>query len=69
MNLHEKIIEIQKEVIRLKYDVKDFLDNNHVEFTSKLESDQNLVAKGESLLKEMNALQKRIDDQVYERNT
>lgn len=68
MNLHEKIIEIQKEVIRLKNDVKDFMDNNHVEFTSKLESDQNLVAKGESLLKEMNALQKRIDDQVYEIN-
>lgn len=64
LNLHEKISEIQKEITKLKYDVKDFMDDNYVEFTSKLTRDQHLVSKGEKLLEEMNALQKRIDDQV-----
>ncbi|OAD61567.1 Centromere/kinetochore protein zw10 like protein [Eufriesea mexicana] len=64
LNLHEKISEIQKEIVKLKYDVKDFMDDNYVEFTSKLTRDQHLVSKGEKLLEEMNALQKRIDDQV-----
>ncbi|KAK9303924.1 hypothetical protein QLX08_004517 [Tetragonisca angustula] len=64
INLHEKISEIQKEITRLKYDVKDFMNDNYVEFTSKLVKDQHLVSKGEKLLEEMNALQKRIDDQV-----
>lgn len=64
VNLHEKISEIQKEITKLKYDVKDFMDDNYVEFTSKLTRDQHLVLKGEKLLEEMNALQKRIDDHV-----
>ncbi|KAF3420746.1 hypothetical protein E2986_03244 [Frieseomelitta varia] len=64
INLHEKISEIQKEITRLKYDVKDFMNDNYVEFTSKLVKDQHLVSKGEKLLEKMNALQKRIDDQV-----
>ncbi|KOX68210.1 Centromere/kinetochore protein zw10 like protein [Melipona quadrifasciata] len=63
-NLHEKISEIRKEITRLKYDVKDFMNDNYVEFTSKLVKDQHLVSKGEKLLEEMNILQKRIDDQV-----
>ncbi|XP_071865112.1 zeste-white 10 kinetochore protein [Bombus fervidus] len=64
VNLHEKISEIQKEITKLKYDVKDFMDDNYVEFTSKLTKDQHLVSKGEKLLEEMNALQKKIDTQV-----
>ncbi|XP_076174713.1 zeste-white 10 kinetochore protein isoform X2 [Ptiloglossa arizonensis] len=63
-NLNEKIIEIQKETTKLKYDVKDFMDDNYIEFTSKFTRDQHLVAKGEKLLEEMNMLQKRIDDQI-----
>ncbi|XP_015431621.1 PREDICTED: centromere/kinetochore protein zw10 homolog [Dufourea novaeangliae] len=64
VNLNEKIGEIQKEITKLKYDVQDFMDDNYVEFTSKLTRDQHLVSKGEKLLEEMNQLQKRIDDQV-----
>lgn len=64
--MNEKIIEIQKETTKLKYDVKDFMDDNYIEFTSKFTRDQHLVAKGEKLLEEMNMLQKRIDDQVYD---
>ncbi|XP_012142032.1 zeste-white 10 kinetochore protein [Megachile rotundata] len=64
VNLHEKISEIQKEITKLKYDVKDLMDDNYVEFTSKLKRDQHLVVKGEKLLEEMNSLQKKIDDQV-----
>lgn len=64
INLHEKISEIQKEITKLKYDVKDFMDDNYVEFTSKLTKDQYLVSKGEKLLEEMDALQKKIDTQV-----
>lgn len=64
VNLHEKISEIQKEITKLKYDVKNFMDDNYVEFTSKLTRDQHLVLKGEKLLEEMNALQKRIDNHV-----
>lgn len=64
VNLHEKISEIQKEITKLKYDVKDFMDDNYVEFTSKLTRDQHLVLKGEKLLEEMNELQKRIDNHV-----
>ncbi|KOC70027.1 Centromere/kinetochore protein zw10 like protein [Habropoda laboriosa] len=63
-NLSEKIAEIQKEITKLKYDVKDFMDDNYVEFTAKLTRDQHLVSKGEKLLDEMNELQKRIDHQV-----
>ncbi|XP_053979432.1 centromere/kinetochore protein zw10 homolog [Hylaeus volcanicus] len=64
VNLNEKIAEIQKEITRLKYDIKDFMDDNYTAFTSKLTRDQHLVTKGEKLLEEMNVLQKRIDDQV-----
>ncbi|CAL7934411.1 unnamed protein product [Xylocopa violacea] len=63
-NLHEKIAKIQKEITKLKYDVKDFMDDNYVEFTTKLTRDQYLVSKGENVLKEMNELQSRIDEQV-----
>lgn len=65
VNLHEKISEIQKEITKLKYDVKNFMDVNYVEFTSKLTRDQHLVSKGEKLLEEMNSLQRRVDDQVH----
>ncbi|CAK9795229.1 Centromere/kinetochore protein zw10 homolog [Anthophora quadrimaculata] len=63
-NLNEKIAEIQKEITKLKYDVKDFMVDNYVEFSAKLTRDQHLVSKGEKLLDEMNELQKRIDHQV-----
>ncbi|XP_076628616.1 zeste-white 10 kinetochore protein isoform X1 [Colletes latitarsis] len=64
VNLNEKIEEIQKEITKLKYDIKDFMDDNYVEFASKFTRDQHLVAKGEELLEEMNVLQTRIDDEI-----
>lgn len=64
MNLNEKIAEIQKEITKLKYDVQNFMDDNYIEFTSKLTKDQHLVLKGEKIFEELNELQKRIDDQV-----
>lgn len=38
--------------------------DNYIEFSSKLTKSQRLVSKAEILIKEMNDLQKRIDDQV-----
>ncbi|XP_078037414.1 zeste-white 10 kinetochore protein [Augochlora pura] len=64
INLNEKINEIKTEVTKLKDSVQDFMDENYVEFTSKLTRDKHLVLKGETLLEEFNELQKRIDDQV-----
>ncbi|KAI4497966.1 hypothetical protein M0802_006790 [Mischocyttarus mexicanus] len=64
LNLQEKITQIQEEIIKLKYDVKDFMDVNYIEFSSKLTKNQRLVSKAEILTKEMNYLQKRIDDQI-----
>lgn len=63
-NLGEKITEIEKEITRLKSNVKSFMDDKYAMFTSKLMSDQHLVANGEKLLEEMNTLHKKIDDQV-----
>lgn len=40
------------------------MDDKYAMFTSKLMSDQHLVANGEKLLEEMNTLHKKIDDQV-----
>lgn len=40
------------------------MDDNYIEFSSKLTKNQRLVSKAEILTKEMNDLQKRIDDQV-----
>lgn len=63
-NLGEKITEIEKEITRLKSNVKSFMDDKYAMFTSKLMSDQHLVANEEKLLEEMNTLHKKIDDQV-----
>ncbi|EFN64147.1 Centromere/kinetochore protein zw10-like protein [Camponotus floridanus] len=49
---------------KLEYEVKDFMDDNYVEFSAKLTRDVHLVKKTEQLLKEMDTLQNRINDQV-----
>ncbi|KAK2577429.1 hypothetical protein KPH14_003536 [Odynerus spinipes] len=64
LNLRDKISEIQEEITQLKYNVRDFMNDNYIEFCSKLTEDQRLVNKAEVLTKEMNDLQKRIDDQI-----
>lgn len=65
VNLQKNIAEIQKQMTKLEYEVKDFMDDNYVEFSAKLTRDVHLVKKTEQLLKEMDNLQNRINDQVY----
>ncbi|XP_070166434.1 centromere/kinetochore protein zw10 homolog isoform X2 [Polyergus mexicanus] len=64
VNLQKNIAEIQKQITKLEYEVKDFMDDNYVEFSAKLTRDVHLVKKTEQLLKEMDTLQSRINDQV-----
>ncbi|KAM0735806.1 Centromere/kinetochore protein zw10-like protein [Formica fusca] len=64
VNLQKNIAEIQKQITKLEYEVKDFMDDNYVEFSAKLTRDVHLVKKTEQLLKEMDTLQNRINDQV-----
>ncbi|KAL6268596.1 hypothetical protein P5V15_001728 [Pogonomyrmex californicus] len=64
VNLHKNIAEVQKEITKLEYEVKDFMDDNYVEFNAKLSRDVHLVKKTEQLLEEISILQKRINDQI-----
>nr|XP_011698225.1 PREDICTED: centromere/kinetochore protein zw10 homolog [Wasmannia auropunctata]XP_011698226.1 PREDICTED: centromere/kinetochore protein zw10 homolog [Wasmannia auropunctata] len=64
VNLYKNISEIQKEITKLEYEVKDFMDDNYVEFSAKLTRDVHLVKKTEQLLEEIGILQSRINDQV-----
>ncbi|KYQ54748.1 Centromere/kinetochore protein zw10 like protein [Trachymyrmex zeteki] len=64
VNLQKNIAEIQKEITKLEYVVKDFMDDNYVEFSSKLTRDVHLVKKTEQLLEEIGILQNRINDQI-----
>ncbi|XP_024889791.1 centromere/kinetochore protein zw10 homolog [Temnothorax curvispinosus] len=64
VNLHKNIAEIQKEITKLEYEVKDFMDDNYVEFNAKLTRDIHLVKKTEQLLEEIGILQSRINDQI-----
>lgn len=63
-DLQKNITEIQKEITKLEYEVKDFMDDNYVEFSSKLTRDVHLVKKTEQLLEEIGILQSRINDQI-----
>jgi len=64
VNLHKNIAEIQKEITKLEHEVKDFMNDNYVEFNEKLARDIHLVKKSEQLLEEIGILQSRINDQV-----
>lgn len=64
MDLEEKIAEIQKEITKLKCNVKDFMEDTYAEFVVKLKSDKNLFEKADKLLKEMEVLQSRVDNHV-----
>ncbi|XP_050455469.1 centromere/kinetochore protein zw10 homolog isoform X3 [Cataglyphis hispanica] len=64
VNLQKNIAEIQIQITKLEYEVKDFMDDNYVEFSAKLTRDVHLVKKTEQLLKEMDTLQSRINDQI-----
>lgn len=64
INFQKNIAEIQKQLTKLEYEVKDFMDDNYIEFSAKLTRDVYLVKKTEQLLKEIDDLQSRINDQV-----
>lgn len=64
VNFQKNIAEIQKEITKLEYEVKDFMDDNYIEFNAKLTRDVYLVKKTEQLLQEMDILQSRINNQV-----
>ncbi|XP_032666419.1 centromere/kinetochore protein zw10 homolog [Odontomachus brunneus] len=64
LNLQKNIVDIQKEITKLEYEVRDFMDENYDEFSAKLTRDVHLVKKTEQLLEEINILQSRINDQI-----
>ncbi|XP_015594320.1 centromere/kinetochore protein zw10 homolog [Cephus cinctus] len=64
IDLNEKINEIKEQVLNLKYEVKDFMDHNYIEFTPQLKSNETLANKAESLINEMNILQARVEGQI-----
>ena len=68
IELSTKITEIEKEITKLKHDVKEFMDYNYVEFVPRLKKDQALVREAEKLVEEMKNLHIRIDDQVEQNN-
>ena len=62
-----KVTEIEKEIIKLKHEVKEFMDDNYVEFVPRLKKDQALAKEAEQIINELKSLQKRVDDQVQQK--
>lgn len=58
-------MEVQKQTMKLEYEVKDFMDENYIEFSAKMARDAHLVKNIKQLLNELNNLQQKINDQVY----
>ncbi|KAK0089817.1 hypothetical protein PV325_005124 [Microctonus aethiopoides] len=63
-DLKVEINTIQKEIIKLKNDVKKFIEDNYIDFLPTLKKDHVLVEKTEKLLDELRALQTNINDQI-----
>lgn len=63
-DLKEKINEIEKEIAKLKNHVKEFIEDNYIDFLPTLKKDNFLVEQTETLVQELKILQNRIDDQV-----
>lgn len=66
-DLKDKIADIQKEIILLKTDVNQFIDDNYVDFLAKVEKDTILIQTADKLVKTMRGLKNRIEDQVKHR--
>ncbi|XP_012252618.2 centromere/kinetochore protein zw10 homolog [Athalia rosae] len=64
IDLDEKISELQAQISKLKYDVKECIEDNYIEFLPKLKKDQSLIIEVQRLADEMNILQKRVQDQI-----
>uniref|UniRef100_A0A0C9R4G9 Zw10_0 protein n=1 Tax=Fopius arisanus TaxID=64838 RepID=A0A0C9R4G9_9HYME len=63
-DLKNKISEIQKEIIALKTDVNQFIEDNYVDFLAKVEKDTILIERSEKLVDSMKGLKNRIEDQI-----
>ncbi|XP_015119152.1 centromere/kinetochore protein zw10 homolog [Diachasma alloeum] len=63
-DLKDKISEIQKEIILLKTDVNQFIDDNYVDFLAKVEKDTILIERADKLVDNMKGLKNRIEDQI-----
>ncbi|XP_043483050.1 centromere/kinetochore protein zw10 homolog [Leptopilina heterotoma] len=64
IELTEKITEIEKKITKLKDEVKEFMDDNYVEFVPRLKKDKAMVRDAEKLIDEMKILEKRVDEQM-----
>ena len=64
IDLNAKITDIQKEIAKLKNDVKDFIVDNYIEIVPTLKKDQTLVLQAEKLADDIKELQRRVEDQV-----
>ncbi|XP_012276555.1 centromere/kinetochore protein zw10 homolog [Orussus abietinus] len=64
VDLNEKVTQIQKEILKLKCNIKEFMADKYVEFLPKLSNDKKLVSRAEKLLAELQTLRKRVDDQI-----
>lgn len=66
IELKKKVNEIEKKIIKLKSDVKEFIEDNYINFLPTLQNDYVLVDKSRKLIEEIGLLKSKIDDQVIE---
>ncbi|XP_034949709.1 centromere/kinetochore protein zw10 homolog [Chelonus insularis] len=63
-DLKDKIVNIQKEIEKLKIDVKEYIEDNYINFLPTLQHDRALIEKTKKLLNEMGSLKAKIEDQI-----
>lgn len=64
VELKKKVNDIEKEIVKLKSDVKEFIEDNYINFLPTLQNDYVLVEKSRKLIEDMKMLKSKIDDQV-----
>ncbi|KAH0537771.1 centromere/kinetochore protein zw10 homolog [Cotesia glomerata] len=64
VELKKKVNEIEKKIVKLKSDVKEFIEDNYINFLPTLQNDYVLVDKSRKLIEEIGLLKSKIDDQI-----
>ncbi|XP_074102438.1 zeste-white 10 kinetochore protein [Cotesia typhae] len=64
IELKKKVNEIEKKIVKLKSDVKEFIEDNYINFLPTLQNDYVLVDKSRKLIEEIGLLKSKIDDQI-----
>ncbi|XP_008558409.1 centromere/kinetochore protein zw10 homolog [Microplitis demolitor] len=64
VELKKKVNDIEKEIVKLKSDVKEFIEDNYINFLPTLQNDYVLVEKSRKLIEDMKMLKSKIDDQI-----